>query len=782
MANSRYEYVRSFEQPDVLLANTWIVVRIDGRGFSKLTTKYKFAKPNDKRALDLMNAAAEAVMKELPDLVLAYGNSDEFSFVFHKDCVLFERRASKLTTTIVSTFTSYYTFLWQTYFPVLPLTPPLPSFDGRAVCYPSDQNLRDYMSWRQVDCHINNLYNTSFWALVQQGGMDHRAAERELSGTISSDKNEILFSRFGINYNNEPEIFKKGSILYRDFFPVSTQSSPTPPQAAQSPPPLSHPQPRKLTARPMSQPIERTVPDLLRDSPSSAASTPRGPTFLSTSTTPSPPPSPREMSMAALPNPLQAHPFHAGFQSFPQSFMPISQLANGSSITSHNKQPLPVLTPLPLPPPTLKPSTKPPHSLNPPNPTAHINTSPVASPNIGFFIPDRVTSNPSRQTSHSASASLPVSIPSSNSTVRPATASASDSNRLLKHRSPSLSILEGAPPQIPLRISSIPLNNKPRKLSLPNQNSYSMLKQEEKENLYFNSGGGGGSNSNTGGLRISPPLMTMKELPSPPTDVDEAVREKVMGVSSAEKWNHRSSSTPSPRQTKDKDKDPSPHSIWKAGSDASPLPPHTQTPPTFHKPTGRARSHSRLHSAPTSSYFPPPPSHHPSHQMQNQAFSSSASTAVYQPSSTPSWPPNFTSSPNTTPNANPNPPTSPYPNPLTMSKSPTNTSSKTPSLTPSSIILPAHANPLSTSTPTPVVKPSRKATLKAHKIREQGGWAAGTGSAMDGGEGNPKAMSKTAREKDRKKRMKARVVVEHVDLIRDEFWERRPWILSGRAG
>jgi tRNA(His) 5'-end guanylyltransferase len=137
--------VRLFEQPDTLLANTWIVVRIDGRGFSKyvfnsisfflsfesgcrilvpehagstrhtkraivqfqfmasgsqldcdnalncivpqlmhrprLTTKYKFVKPNDRNALDLMNAAAEAVMKELPDLVLAYGNSDEFRYV-----------------------------------------------------------------------------------------------------------------------------------------------------------------------------------------------------------------------------------------------------------------------------------------------------------------------------------------------------------------------------------------------------------------------------------------------------------------------------------------------------------------------------------------------------------------------------------------------------------------------------------------------------------------------------------------------------------------------------
>lgn len=35
MANSKFEYVKFYEQEDVLLKNTWIVVRIDGRGFSK---------------------------------------------------------------------------------------------------------------------------------------------------------------------------------------------------------------------------------------------------------------------------------------------------------------------------------------------------------------------------------------------------------------------------------------------------------------------------------------------------------------------------------------------------------------------------------------------------------------------------------------------------------------------------------------------------------------------------------------------------------------------------
>ena len=44
----------------------------------RLSRKYNFSKPNDIRALNLMNDAAVGVMKELPDLVLAYGVSDEY--------------------------------------------------------------------------------------------------------------------------------------------------------------------------------------------------------------------------------------------------------------------------------------------------------------------------------------------------------------------------------------------------------------------------------------------------------------------------------------------------------------------------------------------------------------------------------------------------------------------------------------------------------------------------------------------------------------------------------
>ena len=91
MAKSRFEYVRSFEQSDGILPNTFIVVRLDGKGFHKFSEAHAFAKPNDARALQLMNRAAATVMEAFPDVRLAFGESDEYSFVLRRDsqlCVL----------------------------------------------------------------------------------------------------------------------------------------------------------------------------------------------------------------------------------------------------------------------------------------------------------------------------------------------------------------------------------------------------------------------------------------------------------------------------------------------------------------------------------------------------------------------------------------------------------------------------------------------------------------------------------------------------------------------
>jgi len=40
MAKSRFEYVKMFEQLDRCLPNSWIVVRIDGKGFHRSVYNY----------------------------------------------------------------------------------------------------------------------------------------------------------------------------------------------------------------------------------------------------------------------------------------------------------------------------------------------------------------------------------------------------------------------------------------------------------------------------------------------------------------------------------------------------------------------------------------------------------------------------------------------------------------------------------------------------------------------------------------------------------------------
>ena len=47
--------------------------------------RHNFTKPNDLRALGLMNAAARAVLNDFNSVFFAYGQSDEYSFVFRKD-------------------------------------------------------------------------------------------------------------------------------------------------------------------------------------------------------------------------------------------------------------------------------------------------------------------------------------------------------------------------------------------------------------------------------------------------------------------------------------------------------------------------------------------------------------------------------------------------------------------------------------------------------------------------------------------------------------------------
>lgn len=40
-------------------------------------------------------------------------------------------------------------------------------------------------------------------------------------------------------------------------------------------------------------------------------------------------------------------------------------------------------------------------------------------------------------------------------------------------------------------------------------------------------------------------------------------------------------------------------------------------------------------------------------------------------------------------------------------------------------------------------------------------------------------LSEAEKKKERKERVKASIAIEHTDIIKDDFWNQRPWLLSG---
>ena len=267
MANSRFDFHKQEEKNTDLRFNrgTYIIVRIDGDKFHNFSSEHNFHKPNDKRALDLMVESAKQVLRTYKGHIpLAYGHSDEFSFLIKSTSNILSRRVFKITSMLPVIFATYYNSNWDRFFGDPSQGEVIKRkydawFDARPKEYANYRSAIDYFKWRQVDCHINNLYNTTLHALtgrfvrhelIPTDNSLNRTAERlfddgrnheklyrlkrtsvhdwiddktkflsakdateRLSKTVSSDKHDIMFLDFKINYNNELEQFKKGTVV-----------------------------------------------------------------------------------------------------------------------------------------------------------------------------------------------------------------------------------------------------------------------------------------------------------------------------------------------------------------------------------------------------------------------------------------------------------------------------------------------------------------------------------------------------------------------------------------
>lgn len=225
MAKSKFEYVRSFETDDSCLRNCYIVVRLDGRNFHKWVSTKKnvffitvktwaviggcicyCCVPGLQSSTCLQNPmtaepwawwpgvlalswetwrilsshtvkvmSSALFLKGRPPysrgepgtgVCLAVDTHTHVSLFAHclhafmsPSCSLH----SKLMTHVTSQFSSSYVFYWKDYFGDQPLLYP-PGFDGRVVLYPTNHNLRDYLSWRQADCKCMK-FKSHIWCL-----------------------------------------------------------------------------------------------------------------------------------------------------------------------------------------------------------------------------------------------------------------------------------------------------------------------------------------------------------------------------------------------------------------------------------------------------------------------------------------------------------------------------------------------------------------------------------------------------------------------------------------
>ncbi|PTX94780.1 guanylyltransferase [Verrucomicrobia bacterium LW23] len=190
-----------------VLPGVWMVARIDGRSFTRLTKEvHRFEAPYDARFRDMMVATVEHLMQCGFRVAYGYTQSDEISLLFHRDGALFERKIRKYNSVLAGEASAAFSLKLGG----------VGCFDCRISELPYAGKVREYFMWRAEDATRNALNSHCYW-LLRKEGKCFKDATAMLDGATVSSKHELLFSR-GINFAELPLWQRRGIGLYwRDF-------------------------------------------------------------------------------------------------------------------------------------------------------------------------------------------------------------------------------------------------------------------------------------------------------------------------------------------------------------------------------------------------------------------------------------------------------------------------------------------------------------------------------------------------------------------------------------
>jgi tRNA(His) 5'-end guanylyltransferase len=190
-----------------VLPGLFMVARLDGRGFTRLTKEvHRFEAPFDERMRDFMVSTTQHLMQCGFRVVYGYTQSDEISLLFHPNEDSFQRKLRKFDSILAGEASAEFSLLLGS----------RATFDCRISQLPALEQVIDYFRWRSEDAHRNALNSHCYWLLRKQG-KSVRAATSFLEGRSVADKNELLFQH-GVNFNDLPRWQKRGVGVYWEIY------------------------------------------------------------------------------------------------------------------------------------------------------------------------------------------------------------------------------------------------------------------------------------------------------------------------------------------------------------------------------------------------------------------------------------------------------------------------------------------------------------------------------------------------------------------------------------
>lgn len=182
-----------------------IIIRIDGRKFSKLSNDLMFEKPYDEQFKDLMISTSTDFFKEFsPSFIYTF--SDEINILLSE--VPFAGRIEKLD----SVFASFIAGSFSKNIIKLnkSITKPI-SFDSRVIPL-SQEGVIKYFKERQDESWRNCINGYAYWIL--RGEYTKKEAMKILDKQKSNMLHDILFKR-GINLAELPAWQRRGIGIYK---------------------------------------------------------------------------------------------------------------------------------------------------------------------------------------------------------------------------------------------------------------------------------------------------------------------------------------------------------------------------------------------------------------------------------------------------------------------------------------------------------------------------------------------------------------------------------------